>query len=46
MNLLIKDKINYKPLVTHRYSLEEVDRAFEALLNKPDGFIKAVIVID
>lgn len=46
LNLLIKDKINYKPLVTHRYGLEEVDRAFEALLNKPDGFIKAVIVID
>lgn len=30
-------------LVTHRYSLDEVDRAYGDLQEKPDGFIKAVI---
>jgi threonine dehydrogenase-like Zn-dependent dehydrogenase len=30
-------------LVTHRYPLEEVDRAFADLEQKPPGFIKAVV---
>jgi threonine dehydrogenase-like Zn-dependent dehydrogenase len=31
-------------LVTHRFHLEELDRAFEALASKPRGFIKAIVV--
>ncbi|HVL23951.1 MAG TPA: alcohol dehydrogenase catalytic domain-containing protein [Thermomicrobiales bacterium] len=30
-------------LVTHRFGLDEVDAAYAALRDKPDGFIKAVI---
>jgi threonine dehydrogenase-like Zn-dependent dehydrogenase len=33
----------FEPLVTHRFSLSEIDRAFAALRDKPPGFIKAVI---
>jgi threonine dehydrogenase-like Zn-dependent dehydrogenase len=33
-------------LVTHRFQLEELDRAFEALASKPKGFIKAIVVND
>lgn len=31
-------------LVTHRYPLEDLDGAFEALAAKPAGFIKAIVV--
>lgn len=33
-------------LITHRFPLEDVDRAFEALASKPPGFIKAIVVSD
>ncbi len=36
--------IDLGALVTHRYSLDEVDRAFGDLERKPAGFVKAVIV--
>lgn len=36
-------QINMGSLVTHRFSLDEVDAAFEALAIKPEGFIKSVI---
>lgn len=31
-------------LVTHRFVLDQVDQAFEALIQKPEGFVKSVIV--
>jgi hypothetical protein len=30
--------------VTHRFQLEELDRAFDVLAFKPKGFIKAIVV--
>jgi threonine dehydrogenase-like Zn-dependent dehydrogenase len=36
--------IDLGALVTHRYPLEEVDRAYGDLQSKPEGFIKAVIL--
>ncbi len=41
--LIQSGKFNMKAMVTHVYSLDEVDRAFEDLKNKPEGFIKGVI---
>jgi threonine dehydrogenase-like Zn-dependent dehydrogenase len=35
--------IDLGSLVTHRYSLDEVDRAFAELQDKPPGFIKAAV---
>ncbi len=46
LSTIAEGKINANSLVSHRYGLDEVDKAFEALLNKPEGFIKSVVVID
>lgn len=46
MDMVNTKKINMKPLVTHVYKLNEIEDAFMAAKNKPDGFIKAVVVMD
>jgi len=46
MDLLGAGKLAMGPLVTHCYRLEEVDQAFQALVDKPEGFHKAVIVVE
>ena len=33
-----------KELVTHEYALDDIQEAFEALENKPEGFIKGIVV--
>jgi threonine dehydrogenase-like Zn-dependent dehydrogenase len=33
-------------LVTHRFGLDRVSEAFEALASKPDGYIKSIVVTD
>jgi threonine dehydrogenase-like Zn-dependent dehydrogenase len=38
-----KGMIDLGSLVTHRFGLDEVDAAFTALRDKPEGFIKAVV---
>ncbi|OKL40526.1 L-iditol 2-dehydrogenase [Pontibacter flavimaris] len=35
--------INPDRLYTHRYTLDTIDKAFENLTNRPDGFVKALI---
>lgn len=46
MELVNANKINMKPLVTHTYKLDQIEDAFTAAKNKPEGFIKAVVVMD
>jgi threonine dehydrogenase-like Zn-dependent dehydrogenase len=41
--LTTKGLIDLGALVTHRYGLDEVDRAYGALRAKPPGFLKAVV---
>ena len=36
-------KLKPFPLITHRFGLDELNRAFEAMRSRPDGFLKAVI---
>jgi threonine dehydrogenase-like Zn-dependent dehydrogenase len=43
LELAAKGLIDLGALVTHRYSLDEVDRAYTDLQQKPPGFIKAVV---
>ena len=43
LDLAAAGRIDLASLITHRYPLSEVDAAFTALVEKPDGFIKAVI---
>lgn len=39
------DKLRIAPLVSHQYSLDEVDQAFHALHLKPSTFLKAVVTL-
>jgi threonine dehydrogenase-like Zn-dependent dehydrogenase len=43
LDLAASGLIDLGALVSHRYTLDEVDRAYTDLLEKPPGFIKAVI---
>jgi threonine dehydrogenase-like Zn-dependent dehydrogenase len=39
-------RIDLGPLLTHRYRLDEVAAAIEATRDKPDGFVKALVLYD
>jgi threonine dehydrogenase-like Zn-dependent dehydrogenase len=39
-------RIHPGDLITHRFGLDEVGEAFEALATKPAGFVKAVVLMD
>ncbi len=43
LELAATGQIDLGALVTHRYTLDEVDRAYSDLQEKPPGFIKAVV---
>ena len=38
-------RIDYASLFTHRYPLSDIDRAYADLRSKPDGFVKALIML-
>jgi threonine dehydrogenase-like Zn-dependent dehydrogenase len=44
LELVRMGRIHPGKLVTHRFGLDDIGEAFEALANKPEGFIKAVVV--
>lgn len=44
IKLVEEGMINLKPLVTHRFGLEEAKKAFEAASNASSGAIKVLIV--
>ena len=46
MDLLNNGKIKMEKLVTHRYRLDEIEKAFSAAKEKPVGFVKSVIIND
>jgi len=35
--------LNYEKLITHCYDIEQVQRAFEMMESKKEGFVKVVI---
>ncbi|WP_165949117.1 alcohol dehydrogenase catalytic domain-containing protein [Kribbella turkmenica] len=39
-------RIDYASLFTHRYPLSDIDQAYADLRAKPDGFVKALIVMN
>jgi threonine dehydrogenase-like Zn-dependent dehydrogenase len=43
MKLLSAGLLSMENLVTHRFELDDINAAFDALRSKPDGFAKAVI---
>ncbi len=46
MRLLSSGRLGLDGLVTHRFPLEEVNRAFEVAEEKPRGFVKSVVCVD
>jgi threonine dehydrogenase-like Zn-dependent dehydrogenase len=44
LDLIESGKLDFGRLVTHRYPLSDIDRAFADLERKPVGFVKAVIL--
>jgi threonine dehydrogenase-like Zn-dependent dehydrogenase len=46
LKLIANDKLNMKGLITHTFGLDEVDKAYDSIKTKPQGFIKSVIKID
>jgi threonine dehydrogenase-like Zn-dependent dehydrogenase len=43
LNAMASGVIDPTLLLTHRYPLDEIDAAFAATRDRPDGFIKAVV---
>jgi len=43
LDLTAHGRLDLGALVTHRYTLEDVDRAYADLRDKPEGFTKAVV---
>lgn len=43
IELVRKGVIKIDDLITHTFSLETLSEAFECMVNRPDGFIKAVV---
>jgi threonine dehydrogenase-like Zn-dependent dehydrogenase len=43
LDLIAAHRFSYAPLVTHRFGLDEVDRAYELMDARADGFVKAVL---
>lgn len=43
LRLIESGLFNMRDMITHQYGLDELDLAFEASKNKPNGFIKAMI---
>jgi L-iditol 2-dehydrogenase len=46
MRLLTSGRISLDDLVTHRFPLTEIDRAFETAVAKPPGFAKATVIVN
>ncbi len=44
MRLLSHKRLKMKEMVSHTFSLQELDKAFETMCKKPAGFIKGVVV--
>jgi L-iditol 2-dehydrogenase len=44
MRLLVSGALSVAPLVTHRFTVEDINVAFQTARDKPDGFVKATVV--
>lgn len=44
LDLIARHRFSYAPLVTHRFPLDEVDRAYELMDARAEGFVKAVLI--
>jgi threonine dehydrogenase-like Zn-dependent dehydrogenase len=42
---IAQGKLDPTPLFTHRYSLDQIDRALDATRDRPEGFLKALVIV-
>jgi threonine dehydrogenase-like Zn-dependent dehydrogenase len=45
LRLLTSGRLDISDLITHRYPLDEIARAFETAHEKPEGFVKATVTV-
>jgi len=45
MRLLTSGRLTLEDLVTHRFQLSEINRAFQAAHEKPEGFVKSTVMM-
>ena len=45
VELIATSKLSPSDLYTHRFALDHVDEAFELMRTRPDGFMKALVII-
>ncbi len=45
MRLLTSGRLSFDDLVTHQFSLNEINQAFATACEKPEGFVKSTVVI-
>lgn len=43
MDVIASDRADLKPLVTHRFKLEQIESAYELFANQRDGVLKVAI---
>ncbi len=43
MNVIASGRVDLKPMVTHRYGLDEIETAYELFANQRDGVLKVAI---
>lgn len=46
MRLLTSGRLTLDELVTHRFSLNEINQAFQTACEKPEGFVKSTVVME
>jgi threonine dehydrogenase-like Zn-dependent dehydrogenase len=44
MNVLASGRADLRPLVTHRFSLDQIEEAYELFSHQRDGVLKVAIV--
>jgi alcohol dehydrogenase len=43
MNVVASSRVDLRPLVTHRFKLEDIERAYDLFANQRDGVMKVAI---
>ncbi len=43
MNVIVSERLDLTPLVTHRYGLDQIEEAYEMFANQRDGVLKVAI---
>ena len=43
MNVVASGRVNLEPMVTHRFKLDEIEKAYDLFANQRDGVLKVAI---